>query len=127
MIYHLTGPRSVCLLVVPATAEEDLLGFVIAEAGNASRSGQIVTIDVDPDHRRRGLGRLLLAAAERQLAACRNRSVRLQVAVDNHGARRFYEEFGYRPAGRHPAYYPDGTDAIEMVKRLDGNCGQSTV
>jgi ribosomal protein S18 acetylase RimI-like enzyme len=119
MIWHLTGPRRFCLLAVPrAGGPPPLFGFVIAVAGSGSRSGEIVTIDIDPGHRRLGLGRLLLEAAEAWLATCRNRRVRLQVAVDNNGALRFYERMGYAPDRSLPAYYPDGTDALEMVKRL---------
>lgn len=119
MVYHLTAPRHTCLLAVPPDdSTPSLLGFVIVAVGKASREGQIVTIDVDPDARRRGIGRLLLQAAEQLLAGHRNRSVRLQVAEDNAGAQRFYEEMGYQQAGRHPGYYADGTNAIEMVKKL---------
>lgn len=119
MIWHLTGPRRFCLLAVPVGGgPPPLLGFVIAVAGSGSRSGEIVTIDIDPGHRRLGLGRLLLEAAEEWLTACRNRRVRLQVAVDNESALRFYDRMGYAADRRLPGYYPDGTDALEMVKSL---------
>jgi ribosomal-protein-alanine N-acetyltransferase len=119
MVYHLTAPRHICLLAVPiAGGPPPLLGFVIAAAGRTGGEGQIITIDVDPDARRRGVGRLLLEAAEEQLAAYGNREVRLQVAEDNAGAREFYQGHGYTAIGLRPDYYPDGTDAVEMVKRI---------
>jgi len=119
MIWHLMGPRRFCLIAVPhRDGPSPLIGFVIAIAGSGSRSGQIVTIDIDPDYRRLGLGRRMLEAAEAWLAASRNRTVRLQVAVNNESALRFYDRMGYLPDHRRPAYYPDGTDALEMVKTL---------
>jgi ribosomal-protein-alanine N-acetyltransferase len=120
MFYHLNGPRTLALLAEPIESGTDpsLLGFVIAHAGSHGRPGQIVTIDVAPEARRRGVGSRLLEVAEELLARHRTTEVRLQVAVDNDGARTFYREHGYSPLGIHPHYYPDGTDAIEMMKRL---------
>ncbi len=119
MFYYLTAPGHSAILAVPLAGQPPaLLGFVIVAAGPSGRDGQIVTLDVDPDHRRSGIGRLLLRAAEQQLAECGNREVCLQVAVDNTGARVFYEGLGYELAERLPGYYPDGTDALELVKRL---------
>lgn len=119
MLYHLTSPSHFSLLAVPLSAESPtLLGFIIAGAGKAHREGQIVTLDVSPDFRRRGIGRLLMDAAEQRLADCGTPAVRLQVEEGNAGAREFYRGLGYRPAGHRPGYYPDGTDAVEMVKRI---------
>jgi ribosomal-protein-alanine N-acetyltransferase len=119
MFYHLTAPGHSAILAVPLEGRPPaLLGFVILAAGPAGRKGQIVTLDVNPDHRRCGIGRLLLRTAERHLAESGNREVRLQVAVDNTTAREFYEGLGYEPAERLPEYYPDGTDALELVKQI---------
>ena len=119
MFYHLSGPRSFALLAVSCeNTPPPLLGFVIGAAGSRGRPGQIVTIDVAPEARRRGVGTRLLEAAEELLARKRTAEVRLQVAVDNDGAQTFYREHGYRSLGIHPHYYPDGTDALEMMKKL---------
>lgn len=119
MYYYVRSRRHITLLAIPlAAGSPSLLGFIIAEAGRAGRDGQIVTLDVEPGCRRQGIGRLLMDAAEQRLASCGNPAVRLQVAEDNTGAREFYRGLGYRQAGRRPGYYPDGTDAVEMVKRL---------
>jgi ribosomal-protein-alanine N-acetyltransferase len=120
MLHQLTSPGHFSLLAVPGDGgNPSLLGFIIAAAASPGRSGQIVTLDVHPDFRRQGIGRQLMAAAEQRLAGSGHPAVRLQVAVDNTGARKFYRGLGYHPAGRCPDYYPDGTDAVEMVKRID--------
>ncbi len=121
MLYHVTAPRHLTLLAIPPADETDrLLGFVIAAAGPAGREGQIVTIDVDPESRQQGIGRLLLEAAEKWLIDKRNNRVHLQVALDNHPARTFYRRAGYHELGLRPGYYGDGSDAMEMIKRVSG-------
>jgi ribosomal-protein-alanine N-acetyltransferase len=121
MLFQLTSPGHFTLLAIPRAGDDpSLLGFVIAESGRRGRKSQIVTLDVHPGVRRRGIGRRLLEAAEQRLAALGSRTVQLQVAEDNTGAREFYQGLGYRPAGHLPAYYADGTNAVEMVKSLSG-------
>jgi len=120
MFYHLTEPHHFALLAVPREdGHPPLLGFIIAAAGSHQRPGQIVTIDVAPEARRLGIGKRLLLAAEERLSRRRTTEVRLHVAEDNTGARTFYRDHGYTPIAIHPDYYPDGTDAIEMVKRFN--------
>lgn len=121
MMYYLTATRHFIRLAVPwPDHSPPLLGFIIAAEGGPGREGQIVTLDVHPEARRQGIGQLLMAAAEQRLAALGNPVVRLQVAENNAGARSFYQGLGYRHAGQRPDYYPDGTDAMEMIKLLSG-------
>ena len=106
-----------------------LVGFVLAAA--YGERGEIVTIDVHPAFRRRGLGRGLLRWAH---AAMQSRGVRvagLHVRSDNLGAVGLYESEGYTVVRRVPGYYADSSDALEMVRTLGdgpaedgaGGCG----
>ncbi|MFF5451659.1 GNAT family N-acetyltransferase [Streptomyces sp. NPDC012950] len=54
---------------------------------------------IDPDHHRRGLGRLLLRRAEETLLA-RHSTVRLETFPENTRAVAFYEACGWTPGGR---------------------------
>jgi ribosomal protein S18 acetylase RimI-like enzyme len=65
-----------------------------------------------------GLGRRLLADAERVAAADRKGVLRLEVRADNRPAIRLYESLGYRQIGRYAGYYADKTDAIRYEKPL---------
>ncbi|MFB7928153.1 GNAT family N-acetyltransferase [Streptomyces sp. NPDC056039] len=70
--------------------EGGILGFSILDGP---------TIDlmmIDPDHHRRGLGRLLLHHAEETLLA-RHSTIRLESFADNTAANSFYEACGWRP------------------------------
>jgi len=77
--------------------------------------GYIEFLWVRADHRRRGLGTRLLAAAEHEI---RRRGCR-QAALSTHSfqAPGFYARFGYRECGRTPAY-PRSYDQIHLVKQL---------
>jgi len=74
----------------------------------------VLAVAVDPDHRRRGIGRCLLTAIE---AAARERGFhRMALTIDpaNLGAARFYEASGWTASG--PAERPTAA----MEKRIGG-------
>ena len=75
-----------------------------------------------PQHRGRGLGTALLAAADRLAARAGTPGLSLIVSDTNTGARRLYERSGYRETARHKMVkenwqYP-GADWVLMTKRL---------
>jgi ribosomal-protein-alanine N-acetyltransferase len=74
-------------------------------------------IGVDPEHRRRGLGHVLLAAALG--AAGPGRRMLLEVSADNAGAIAFYAAEGFAEITRRPRYYRDGSDAVVMERTPD--------
>ncbi|MGB9070632.1 MAG: N-acetyltransferase [Candidatus Acidiferrales bacterium] len=101
---------------VVAEAEGKIAGFLVA--ARKRRVGYIVTIDVLKLYRRAGVGTLLLAEAERRLAAAGAREVELETATDNDSAIAFWEKHGYRTGGVMKSYYPNGRDAFSMSKQL---------
>ena len=117
--YYLRHPRS--FSIIAEDASRSIAGFVIAqsclEAG--ARIGHIITIDVAPPARRRGLGKMLMEAALDRLRAARAVAVRLEVAVDNPDAQAFYRRLGFSQTGIIHGFYAGTLDALEMEKRLD--------
>lgn len=109
----LTMPGLVRLKAVDGRGE--LVGFVAGDPQMADRVGWVITIAVDAAHRRRGVGRRLLAACEAALAMP---VVRLTVRVSNVGAIALYERCGYVHRSRWPGYYRDGEDGLVMEKTL---------
>jgi ribosomal-protein-alanine N-acetyltransferase len=107
---------------VAIAAEEagSLAGFILCQAirRESALLGQIVTIDVAPDFRRRGVGRLLMQQAASRLAGLGASRLRLEVSVENHIARNFYASLGFRTIGEIPNYYPGNLDAVVMEKPL---------
>lgn len=100
---------------VVALSRGRLVGFAI---GYLRRPGQggVLTLDVEPEQRRRGVGRALFAELLARLARAGASQVRLEVDVRNTGAQAFYRSFGFRRLGRIPDYYGEGKDAFEMER-----------
>lgn len=100
-------------------AEENgvVAGFLIAQR-TARGAMHIITIDVRADWRRRGVGALLMDAAEAWGRRCGMRLASLETAEDNLTAQVFYRKRGYSILGRVDGYYADGAAALVMGKPL---------
>jgi ribosomal-protein-alanine N-acetyltransferase len=77
----------------------------------AAGEAELLRIAVDPAHRGRGLGRVLLEACQRELGALGLNHLYLEVRVSNALAMRLYGACGWERCGLRPGYYPDGEDA----------------
>jgi ribosomal-protein-alanine N-acetyltransferase len=108
--------------VLSVVAEEDagLAGFAMAQRMHFGgvRAVEIVTIDVAPEYRRRGVGRLLMDAIEAAARAGGAEALRLEVAVDNAAALTFYRQLGFVAIGEIQGYYAGNLNAISMQKPL---------
>ena len=99
-----------------AQLQSQIVGFVV---GRLERPGvgHVLTLDVVPEARRRGLGAALMKVLHEELARRGAQRILLEVDVENAGARRFYEKLGYVRGERIPGYYGD-TDADRMHLQL---------
>ena len=77
----------------------------------ASAEAEILTLAVDPVHRRRGLARALLLATIARLRLAGVTQLFLEVESGNEAAEGLYRGFGAEAVGRRPAYYENGRDA----------------
>jgi ribosomal-protein-alanine N-acetyltransferase len=114
------------MLAIPGTfgavarGAGEIVGFVLARAGGGE--GEILTIGVDPQKRRQGVGRALLTAA---IAEARRRGatdIFLEVGEDNEAALSLYLREGFHAIGRRPGYYrvaDTATDALTLKRSLD--------
>jgi ribosomal-protein-alanine N-acetyltransferase len=78
--------------------------------------GEILTIAVDPGHRRKGLGGRLLRAALQQMAAAGVATVWLEVRSSNLVARMMYLANGFVAAGVRRGYYRRPTEDALILK-----------
>ncbi|HEY4249140.1 MAG TPA: GNAT family acetyltransferase [Lacunisphaera sp.] len=76
-----------------AEAAEKLVGVLMA--GYEGRRGWINSFAVDPAHRKHGIGRALMAEAEKLLRAAGCPKINLQVRPDNAEVVEFYRRLGY--------------------------------
>jgi ribosomal-protein-alanine N-acetyltransferase len=103
-------------LVAEDTESGRIVGYV---SGIIRRDGygHIVSLCVDVDYRRRGIGGMLMKIVEdsmkRLFGVCR---FRLEVRVSNEPAIRLYISLGYRISSVLKKYYIDGEDAYLMIK-----------
>lgn len=100
----------------PSPASERIVGFITVARDRGF--GLIVTVDVHPESRRRGVGRMLLRAGEVKLREWGVTGAVLTVGTRNQAAQRLYEKEGYFVYRRIPGYYESGDDALEMHKRV---------
>jgi ribosomal-protein-alanine N-acetyltransferase len=104
-------------VVVVAEAGGDLVGFVIVHM-ERGRQGYVVTLDVAPDCRRKGLARALMVEAETRVAAAGAKAMGLHVYVGNSAAVGFYEGLGYGRVEAYEGFYGEGLDGWVYGKRL---------
>lgn len=116
--YYLLHPKS--FTVIAETGAKTIVGFCTGRlhVREGRQFGHIITIDVLPEVRRQGVGRMLLQAVEKDFAAKVVNSIRLEVAVDNLHAQTFYQAMGYEQIGMIPGYYAGRLDALVMEKQL---------
>jgi [ribosomal protein S18]-alanine N-acetyltransferase len=116
--YFVRHPRSTTMI---AESSGEIAGFCVVDwkLESGRKLGHFITIDVAPEFRRIGLGRLLMQTGEGLLAEMGCGAIALEVATNNDAAQAFYERLGYQQTGRIPGYYPDGTNALVMRKALD--------
>lgn len=96
-----------------ALVDEKFAGFAAAEYDPERKAACLMTIAVDPEYRRRGIGSALLKHCE---DAFPGKHFYLNVDSENQAAIKLYEKAGYRQTGSEPAYYLNGHDAIIMEK-----------
>jgi ribosomal-protein-alanine N-acetyltransferase len=101
---------------IVASKDGSVVGYVIAISQR--REGSIQSIAVSPDFRRKGVGEMLMRSAIDHLTGKCER-VHLLVDANNEAAIRLYHKLSFEETGRVvKKYYPNGGDAVEMVKDL---------
>jgi ribosomal-protein-alanine N-acetyltransferase len=107
--YYLSIPNSIGLL---KAENKKLFGFIIT-APISDDIFNIVTIDIDPEFRRKGIGSELILAVKRILKRWEIQKITLQVSIDNVPAIQFYMKHGFEIVEELPKYYPDN-DGYQM-------------
>lgn len=108
------GAEGVWVLV--AEERGDVVGFV-AFHSRGDRAGEVQAVYLDPGWWRRGVGRMLMEAAEARLVADGVDEATLWVLTANGRARAFYERVGWQPDGATQDLDFDGTPVPEVRYR----------
>jgi ribosomal-protein-alanine N-acetyltransferase len=96
--------------------DEKLIAFILTAW--SYKTAEIITIDVNPGFRRKGLGTKMLRRVEKELKRRGISTACLHVSVDNKAALEFYIKEGFEVLDRIDEYYRKEGDAFFMVKFL---------
>jgi ribosomal-protein-alanine N-acetyltransferase len=100
---HQTYPSTFLVAV-----SESIDGYIVFNP-----NGQVISMAVRSELRRKGIGTSLL---EEAVAHCGGKPLLLEVRVSNVGAQEFYLALGFSFIGRAKGYYHDGEDALLMER-----------
>lgn len=104
--------------LVAVDGNDDPLGYVIVLFNRGTSLARLYSIAVAPSVRGRGIGEMLLQAAEAGARDHDTAWVRLEVRADDPAAQSFYRSHGYRQFAVHHHYYEDQADAVRMEKSM---------
>jgi ribosomal protein S18 acetylase RimI-like enzyme len=97
-------------------------GFLIILYRRGTTVAGIETINVDPTHRKKGIGLRLLSVAEEHLRKKGIHKIRLEVSTANNAAIKLYEHAGFQKIMLLKKYYhydhEGSRDAYRMVREL---------
>lgn len=91
-------------------------GFLIGRT--AADEAELLTLAVEPEARRQGIGRALVQEFARVAALRGAAHGFLEIASDNDAALSLYAACGWRQTGRRRSYYAPGIDALTMAADL---------
>ena len=113
---HFLASPSATLIVADDGGK--LSGYALVHCRPRAATARLYSIAVAPHMSGRGIGPLLLAAAERAAVRRGRRVMRLEVHDHNRRAIARYEKSGYRLFGKYRDYYDDHGDALRFEKPL---------
>jgi len=96
----------------------ELVGSMVILFRRNSRSARVYSLAVSAAARGMGIGRRMMAKAEREAKLRGCDRMRLEVRMDNIAAIRLYENLGFADTQVLPGYYEDGSHAFVMRKEL---------
>lgn len=111
---HAIRSGSMSLLVFDEASRVE--AYVLSEFRRGARVARISSLAVAPFAAGRGLGRMLLGAAEVEAGRRGCDRLRLEVRADNAAAVALYRSSGYLEIGRREGYYDDGEAALRYEK-----------
>jgi ribosomal protein S18 acetylase RimI-like enzyme len=82
-----------------------IAGLLTSSLLKTCHVGHLTSLFVRPEHRRRGVARLLVERILSQAAGAGLEAVRLEVVADNRNAIALYESLGFAAYGREPGAY----------------------
>lgn len=99
-----------------AEIDKQVVGFIVLE--NEIDEINVSRVVVDSEYRNHGIGGKLINCGAELCKTLKIANLSLEVSSNNFTAKRLYEKLGFTMRRVRKSYYKDGSDAIEMVKRV---------
>lgn len=115
---NLLQSESACCM--GAYASGNLIGSMVLLFRAGTTSARIYSLAVNEAARGLGVGRKLMARAEREACKRGCSNIHLEVRTDNIPAMRLYEKLGFEKTEVLPGYYEDGSPANKYRKEVGG-------
>ena len=109
--------RDDCFLVI-RNMEDELAGFLDAQARPWQKQLWISNLVIEHRHRRQGLGTRLLKAATRWALDQKLAQIMLEVQTKNYPAICFAQKHGFQFCGYHERYFPNGDIALFFSRHI---------
>lgn len=101
-----------------AEVDGRVAGYIMVLYNTGTSLARLYSFAVLEEYRARGIGSVLLLAAEDAAREHDSVTMRLEIRKDNFSGISLYKKFGYRQFGVHKGYYEDGMDALRFEKKL---------
>lgn len=99
-----------------ATVKGKIVGYIIIQS--IFEEGHILNLGVLPTWRGQGIGRTLLERYMKVAVQNHVTMIYLEVRASNRVAQNLYFSMGFAPISARRNYYPDGEDALILMKKL---------
>jgi ribosomal protein S18 acetylase RimI-like enzyme len=116
-LFHLDNPNEKCYFFV-AEHNSKILGYSRMHFYKWNNSAYIITLLVDAEHRRKGIGTRLLKFMENFAREKKSRILLFDTSTDNAPALQLYFKNGFRICGYNDKIYENGKIALYLAKEL---------
>ena len=103
-------------IVLIAVIDAQVCGFLVARVSGGE--AEILNTAIDPAHRRKGVGSLLLTTAISEAQVHNAKSIYLEVRESNRAAISFYSRHGFVKTAERHGYYSTPTENAIVMKKL---------
>ncbi|HEX7627396.1 MAG TPA: N-acetyltransferase [Candidatus Methanoperedens sp.] len=105
-------------MVLVTEIESNIIGSMIILLRKNILNARIYSLNVHPEHRRKGVASSLMETAFDILKEKGYKKITLEVGINNHIAQNLYQSMGFIVDKKLFNYYTNGDDALHLTRKL---------